>query len=36
METCVCCGARLPCEGQLICWRCEHQFELEVFDDDEV
>nr|DAH63844.1 MAG TPA: RNA polymerase subunit [Caudoviricetes sp.]DAN85592.1 MAG TPA: RNA polymerase subunit [Caudoviricetes sp.] len=36
METCVCCGARLPCEGRLICWQCEHQYDFGGFYHDKV
>lgn len=24
-NSCVCCGAILPCEGRQICWDCEHK-----------
>jgi uncharacterized Zn finger protein (UPF0148 family) len=34
MNRCVCCGAPIP-DGQLICWVCEHRYELEESVDKE-
>ena len=25
MERCVCCGAELPYEGTLVCWKCSRE-----------
>jgi hypothetical protein len=34
MNRCVCCGIPIP-YGQLMCWVCEHRYELEEIGDQE-
>lgn len=26
MSRCIACGVKLPCEGTMVCWACEHGF----------